>query len=172
MVSYYGLGNFIHRRTVHKGLNVLDNHDGVGSHSEADILESEVKWALGSTAAKKDSGGDGIPAKLFKILKKKKKKKCCKVLPSIHRQIWKTQQGPQAWKSSILIPIPNKDSTKECTNHWTTELISHATKVSLKILQSRLQYCMNQELPGVQVGQKRQRNQRSNYQHSVDHRER
>ena len=75
MVSYYGLGNFIHRRTVHKGLNVLDNHDGVGSHSEADILESEVKWALGSTAAKKDSGGDGIPAKLFKILKKKKKKK-------------------------------------------------------------------------------------------------
>ena len=70
VVSYYGLCNFIHRRTVHKGLNVLDNHDGVGSHSEPDILESEVKWVFGRTAAKKDSGDDEIPAKLFKILKK------------------------------------------------------------------------------------------------------
>ena len=93
------------------------------------------------------------------------------MLPSICQQIWKTQQGPQDWKSSILIPIPKQDSPKECSNHWRTELISHTTKAVLKILQSRLQYCVNQELPGVQAGQKRQRNQRSNYQHSLDHRE-
>ena len=109
-----------------------DNHDGVITHLEPGILECEVKWALGSTAADKASGGDGLPAELFQSLKDD----AIKVLHSICQQIWKTQQWPQEWKRSILIPIPKKGSTKECSNCQT---IAHASKIILKILQARLQ---------------------------------
>ena len=98
------------------------------THLEPDILECEVKWALGSTAVNNDSGGHGIPAELFKILKDD----AIKVLHAICLQIWKTQ--PQDWKRSILIPIPKKGSTKECANHQTFALISHSRKVMLKIV--------------------------------------
>ena len=131
-----------------KDLNDPDNHDGVISHPEPDILEGEVKWALGSTAANKASGGDGIPAELFKILEVD----AIKVLHSICQQIWKTQKWPQDWKMSILIPIPKKGNTKECSKHWTIVLIFHSSKVMLKILQARLQHYVKQELPGVQAG--------------------
>ena len=93
-----------------KDLNDPDNHDGVVTHPEPDILECEVKWALGSTAANKASGGDGIPVELFQILKED----AIKVLHSICQQIWKTQQWPQDWKRLVLIPTPQKNSTKEC----------------------------------------------------------
>ena len=122
-----------YRELHRKDCNDPDNHDGVVSHSEPDVLEREVKWAFGSTAASKASGGDGIPAELFKILKDD----AVKVLHSICQQIWKSQQWPQDWKRSILIPIPKRGSTKECSNHRTTVLISHASKVMLKILQAR-----------------------------------
>jgi len=104
-----------------KGLNEPDNHDGVLTHSEPDILECEVRWALGNTAV--NSEGNGIPAELFKILKDD----AIKVLHSMCQQIWKTQQWPRDWKRSIFIPIPKKGSTKECSNHHTTALISHAS---------------------------------------------
>ena len=119
-----------------KDLNEPDYSDGVVSHSEPDILKCEVKWALGSTAVNKASGYNGIPVELFKTLKDD----AFKVLPSICQQIWKTQQWPQDWKRSILIPVPKTGSTKECSNHRTIALISHASKVILKILHSRLQH--------------------------------
>ena len=106
------------------------------THLEPDILEYEVRWALGSTVANKDSGGDIIPIELFKILRDGG----VKVLHSICQQIWKTQKWLQDWKRSILIQIPKKGSTKECLNHWTIALISHTSKVMLKILQARLQH--------------------------------
>ena len=117
-------------------LNDQDNHNGIVPHSESDILECEVKWALGSTAANKASGGDGIPAELLKILKAD----AIKVLYSICHHVWKTQQWPQNWKRSVLIPIPKQGSTKGCSNHQTIELISHASMTLLKILQTRLQH--------------------------------
>ena len=101
---------------------------------EPDILECEVKWALESITTHKASGGDGIPVELLKNLKEN----VIKVLHSVCQQTWKTQQWSQDWKRSILIPIPRKGSTKECANHWTTPLISHASKVMLKILHARL----------------------------------
>ena len=107
-----------------------DNHNGVITHLELDILEHEVKWALGSITANKASGGDGIPVELFQILKDD----AVKVLHSKRQQIWKTQQWPQDWKKSVLIPIPKKGKAKECSNYRTTALISHASKVMLKIL--------------------------------------
>ena len=109
------------------------------THLEPDILEYEVRWALGSITTNKASGGDRIPAKLFKILKDD----AVKVLHSIYQQIWKTQQWPQDWKRSVFIPIPKKGSAKECSNYQTTALSSHASKVMLKILQARLQQYMN-----------------------------
>ena len=118
------------------------------SHPEPDILECEVKWALRSTAVSKASGCDQIPAELFKSLKDD----AVKVLHSLFQQIWKTQQWPQNWKRSILIPIPKKGSIKECANHWTTALISHASEVMLKILHARLQYYANQELQMSKLG--------------------
>ena len=127
------------QRTTQKDRNDLDNHDGVISHSEPDILECEVKWAFGSTAASKASGGDGIPAELFKILKDD----AIKVLHSMCQQIWKTQQWPQDWKRSIFIPVLKKGSTKKCSTYQTIALISHASKIILKILQARLQQYMN-----------------------------
>ena len=114
-----------------KGLNDPDNHDGVITHLEPDILECKVKWALGSIAMNKVSGSDGITVELFQILKDD----TVKVLHSICQQIWKTQQWPQDWKRSVFIPIPKKGNAKECSNYRTIVLISHATKVMLKILQ-------------------------------------
>ena len=108
-----------------KDLHDPDNQDGVITHQEPDILEYEVKWALGSITVNKASGGDGILAKLFQILKND----AVKVLHSICKQIWKTQQWPQDWKRSVFIPIPKKDNAKECSNYHTTALISHAIKV-------------------------------------------
>ena len=122
-----------------------DNHDGVITQLKPDILECEVRWALGGIATNKASGGDGIPVELFQILKDN----AVKVLHSLCQQIWKTQQWPQDWKSSVFIPIPKKDSAKECSNYCTIALISHASKVMLKIFQARLQQYMNQELLGV-----------------------
>ena len=118
-----------------KGLNDPDNHNGVITHLEPDILESEVKWALGSITMSKASGGDGIPAELFQILKED----AVKVLHSKCHLIWKTEQWPQDWKMSVFIPIPKKGNAKECSNYCTIALISHASKVMLKILQASLQ---------------------------------
>ena len=131
-----------------KDLNVPDNHNGVITHLEPDILECQVTWALGSITKNKASGGDGIPAELFQILKDD----AVKVLHSICQQIWKTQQWPQDWKRFIFIPIPKKGNDKECSDYHTVELISHTSKVMLKILQARLQQYMNCELPDVQAG--------------------
>ena len=115
------------------------------THLEPDILEPEVRWALGSTTMNKASGGDGIPAELFQILKDD----AVKVVHSICQQIWKTQQWPQDWKKSVFIPIPKKGIARECSNYCT---ISHASKAMLKILQMRLQWYVNHELPDVQAG--------------------
>ena len=126
-----------------------DNHNDVITHThlEPDILECEVKWALGSIM-KKSTGGDGIPVELFQILKDDAEK----VLNSICQQIWKTWQWPQDWKRSVFIPIPKKVNAKECSNYHTTALISYASKVVLKILQARLQQYVDHELPDVQAG--------------------
>ena len=105
-----------------------DNHDGVITHLEPDILECEVKWALGSITENKASGDDGIPVELFQILKDDD----VKVLHSICQQIWKTQQWPQDWKSSVFIPIPKKDNGKECSNYCMIALNSHAGKLCSK----------------------------------------
>ena len=118
------------------------------SHPEPDILECEVKWALESITTNKASGGDGIPVELFQILKDD----AVKVPHSICQQIWKTQQWPQDWKRSVFIPILEKGNVKECSNYCTTALISHASKVMLKILQARLQQYMNRKFPDVQAG--------------------
>ena len=128
-----------------KDLNQPDYYNGPVSHPEPDILESEVKWALGSTAVSKASGYNGIPVELFKTLKND----AIKVLHSICQQIWKTQQWPQDEKRLVLIPISKKDSTKECANHQTVAIISHAIKVMLKILHARVQHYMNQGFPDV-----------------------
>ena len=109
-------------------------HDGVITHLEPDILECEIKWTLGSITMNKATGGDGIPAELFQILKDD----VVKVLHSICHQIGKTQQWPQDWKRSVFIPIPKKGNAKECLNYHTIVLISHASKIMFKILQARL----------------------------------
>ena len=139
-----------------RSLNDPGNHDGVIIHLEPDILECEVKWALESITLNKASRGDGIPAELFQILKDD----AVKVLHSICQQIQKTQQWPQDWKRSVFIPVPKKDNAKECSNYRTTALISHASKVMLKILQARLQQYVNRELPDVQVGVRKGRRTR------------
>ena len=122
-----------------KELHDPDNHNGVITHLEPDILECEVSWALGRITVNKASGGNGIPAELFQILKDD----AVKLLDSICQQIWKTVQWPQDWKRSIFISIPKKDNAKECSNYCTIALILHASKVMLKILQARLQQYMN-----------------------------
>ena len=124
----------IQGRIYKKDLHDPDNHNGVITHIEPDILEWEVKWTLGKITMNKASGGDGIPVELFQILKDD----AVKVLYSICQQIWKTQQWPQDWKRSVFIPIPKKGSAKECSNFHTIALISHASKVMLKILQTSL----------------------------------
>ena len=118
-----------------KYLHDQDNHDGGITHLEPDILECEVKWALESITTNKESGGDGIPVELFQILEDD----AVKVLHSICQQIWKTQQWPQDWKKWVFIPIQEKDNAKECSNYHTIALISHASKVMLKIIQAKLQ---------------------------------
>ena len=128
----------IHKEPYKKDLHDPDNHKGVITHLESDTLECEVKWALESITMSKASGGDGIPVELFQILKDD----AVKVLHSICQQIWKTEQWPRDWKRSVFIPIPKKGIA----------LISHATKVILKILQARLQQYVNRALPDVQAG--------------------
>ena len=120
----------------------------VWSLKEPDILECKVKWVLGSITRNKASRGDRIPVELFQILKDD----AVKVLHSIGWQIWKTQQWPQDWKRSVFIPIPKKGNAKECSNCHTIALISHASKVMLKILQARLEQYMNRWIPDIQVG--------------------
>ena len=127
---------------------MFHNHDVVITYLQPDIRESEVRWALGSITMNKASGGDGIPAELFQVLKDD----AVKVLHSIGQQIWKIQQWPQGWKMSVFIPIPKKGNDKQCSNYCTTALTSHAIKVMLKILQARLQQYVNCELPDVQSG--------------------
>ena len=134
-----------------KDLHDPDNHDGVITHLEPDILECEVKWALESITTNKASGRDGIPVELFQILKDD----AMKVLHSICQQIWKTQQWQQDWKRSVFIPFTKKGNAKDCQNYHTIALISHASKVMLKILQVRLQQHVNREHPDVQAGFKR-----------------
>ena len=114
-----------------KYLHDPDNHDGVITYLEPDILESKVKWALESITMNKVSGCDGIPVDLFQILKDDS----VKVLHSICQQIWKSQQWPQDWKRAVFIPVPKKGNPKECSNYHTTALISHASKVMLKIFE-------------------------------------
>ena len=129
----------IHRRTIQKDLHDLDNHDGVITHLEPDILEFEVKWALESITTNKASGSDGIPVELFQILKDD----AVKVLHSVCQHIWKTQQWPQDWKRSVSIPIQKKGNAKVCSNYRTIALISHTSKVKLKIFKTSLQQYMN-----------------------------
>ena len=123
-----------------KDLNDPGNHDCVITHLEPDTPECKVKWALGSITINKASGGDGIPAELFQILKDD----AVKVMHSICQQIWKTQQWPQDWKRSVFIPVPKKGNAEECSDYHTIALISHTSKVMLKILQARIQKYMNQ----------------------------
>ena len=135
-----------------KDLHDLDNHNGVITHLEQDILEYKVKQALGSITTNKANEGVGIPVELFQVLKDD----AVKVLHSTCQQIWKTQQWPQDWKRSVFIPIPKKsdakECSKECSHYCTIALISHTSKVMLKILQGRLQQYVNREFPEVQAG--------------------
>ena len=148
-----------------KDLHDPDNHEGVITHThlDLDILECEVRWALGNITTNKASGGNGIPVELFQILKYD----AMKVLHSICQQIWKTDQWPQDWKRSVFIPISKKGNAKECSNYCTISLISHASKVMLKILQARLQLYVNHELRDVQAGFRKSR--RIRYQIANNH---
>ena len=137
-----------YKEELYKQVHNPDNHNGVITDLEPDILECEVKWALGSITMNKASGGDGIPVELFQILKDDAEK----VLHSVCQQIWKTQQWPQDWKRSVFISIPKKGNAKECSNYRTIALISHAGKVMLKIHQARLHQYVNCGLPDVKAG--------------------
>ena len=152
-----------------KDLHDPDNHHGVITHThlEPDILECEVKWALGSITTNKANEGDGIPVELFQILKDD----AVKVLHSICQQIWKTQQWSQDWKRSVFILIPKKGNAKECSNYCTIALISQTSKVMLKILEARLQQYVNHEIPDVQAGFRKGRgtgDQIANYAEAFD----
>ena len=129
----------IPRKLYKKDLNDPDNHNGVITHLEPNILEMEVKWALESITLNKASGGDGIPVELFQILKDD----AVEVLNSICQQIQKTQRWPQDWERSVFIPIPKKGNAKECSHYLTIALTSHTSSVMLKILQAWLQQYMN-----------------------------
>ena len=131
-----------------KDLHSPDNRDGVITDLEPDFLECEVQWALGSVSTNKASGSDGIQGELFQILKYD----AVKMLYSICQQTWKTQKCPQDWNMSVFIPIPKKGNTKGCLKFCTIVLISHASKLMLKIPQARLQQYVNRELPDIQVG--------------------
>ena len=123
-------GKNTQKNCTKKDLHYPDNHEGMITHPEPDILECEVKWALESITMNKASGGDGVPIELFQILKDA----AVKVLHSICQQIWKTQHWPQDWKRSVFIPSPKKGNAKESSNYCTIALISHTSKVMLKIL--------------------------------------
>jgi len=140
-----------------KGLNDLDSHNGVVTHIEPDILQSEVKWALGSITTNKASGGGGIPAELFQILKDD----TVKVPHSICQQIWKNQQWPQDWKRTVFIPMTKKGNGKKCSN--TIVLISHASKVMLNILQARLQQYLIWEISDVEAVFRKDRRTRDQF---------
>ena len=140
-----------------------DNHDGVITHLEPEILECEVKWALGSITMSKATGGDGMPVELFQILKDD----AVKVLHSICQQIWKIYQRLQDWKRSVFIPILKKGHAKECSNYCKNALISHASKLMLKVLQARPQQHVNHELPDVQAGFRKGRGTRDQIATSV-----
>ena len=131
-----------------KDLHDPDNHDGMITHLEPDILECEAKWASGRITTNKARGGDGILVELFQILKDD----AVNMLHSIGQQIWKAQQRPKDFRRSVFIPIPKKGNAKECSNYRITALISHASKAMIKILQARLQQYVNCELPDVQAG--------------------
>ena len=131
-----------------KDFHDQDNHDDIITHLEQDIMECEVKWALGSITTNEAIGGEGIPVELFQILKDG----AVQVLHSKCQQIWKTQQWSQDWKKSVFIPIPKKGNAKECSNYRTIAFISQATKVMLKILQARLQQYVNRNIIDVQAG--------------------
>ena len=133
------------------------------THLGPDILECEVKRALETITTNKASGGDGIPVELFQNLKDD----AVKVLHSICQQIWKTQHWPQFWKRSVFIPVPKKGNPKECSNYHTIALISHTSKVTLKILQARLQQYVNFQM--FKLDLEKERNQRSNCQHPMGH---
>ena len=130
-----------------KVLNTPDNHGEVIIHLEPDILECEAKWTLESITMNKASGGDGIPVELLQILKED----AVKVLHSICWEIWKSEQWPQDWKRSVFIPIPKKGNAKECSNYCTIALISHDSKVMLKIIQARLQQYMNMNFQMIKL---------------------
>jgi len=136
------------KKLYRKDLHDPDKHDGVILYLEPDILECEVKWALGSITTNKASGGDGIAVELFQILTDA----AMEVLHSICQQIWKSQQWLQDWKWSVFIPISMKGNAKECSNYHTIALISHTSKVILKILQARPQQHMKRELSDIQAG--------------------
>ena len=127
-------------RIIQKGLNDPDNHDGVVTHLEPDILECEVEWTLGSITINKASGGDGIPSELSQILKDD----VIKVLLSMCQQIWETQQSPHKWKRSVFIPVPKMGNASECSHYQAVMFISYASKFMLKILQDRPQQYRNQ----------------------------
>ena len=128
-----------HRKLYKKCLNDLDYHDTVITHLEPDIVECEVTWPVGSITTNKASGGDGIPAELFQI----RNDDAVKAMHSICQKMWKIQQWSQDWKKSVFIPISKKGNAKECSNYSTIVLISHASKLMLKILQARLQQYVN-----------------------------
>ena len=143
-------------RTIKKDLHDPDTHNGVITLLETDILECEVKWALGSITTNRDSGDDGMPAKLSQTLKDD----AVKVLHSICQQMWKTQQWPQDCKRSVFISIPKKGKAPKCSNYHTIPLILHTSKLMLKILQARLQQYVNPELQEVQAGLRKGRGTR------------
>ena len=136
-----------------KGLKDPDNHNGIVTHLEPDILEGEVKWALESITMNKASGGDGIPPEPFKILKDD----AVKVLHSICQQIGKLNSDHRTGKRSVFISMPKTGNPKESSSYGTVALISHASKVILRILQDRLQQHVNQELPNVPAGFRKDR---------------
>ena len=148
-----------------KDLNDPDNHDGMVTYLEPDILECEVKWGLGSITMLKARGGDGIPAELFQILKDD----AVKELHLICQKIWKTRQWPQDWKRAIFIPILKKGSAKEHSNYHTT-IISHTSNIMFKILHARVQKCESGTSTCSSWIEKSQRNQRSDCQCPLDHR--
>ena len=148
-----------------KDLNDPDNHDGVVTHLEPDILECKVNRVLGSITMNKANASDEIPAELFQILKED----ATKVLYSICQQIWKTQQRPQDWKRSVFIPVLKKDNAKECSNYHTT-IISHTSNIMFKILHARVQKCESGTSTCSSWIEKSQRNQRSDCQCPLDHR--
>ena len=149
-----------------KDLHDPDNHDGMVTHLEPDILKCEIKWTLKSITMNKASGDERIPVELFQILKDD----AVKVLHSLCQQIWKTQQWLQDWKRSVFILIPKKGNAKECSNYHTIVLISHASKVMLKTLQARLQQYVNREVPDVQAGFRKGRGTRDQIANQRSHR--